>query len=216
MESKQNLLNQLPDDVLLQIIYFLEPRQVDCLMKSSRFFYQFISSEYRLSFPVYSFADFNITWLNNHEDSRVYWELKQCADSPFGKVAQLHYVWWLDLRRKITNVSPGNYKILCRVKLDGRIGDLNAVNFIISSELEVKCQRMLHFKNISKRQRRQWVFLPVGEIGLERCSDLDVALYSHTNTFKCGLRMDFMALVKASSNAGEFDEEIKFMQRYFP
>lgn len=213
METKQNLLKQLPDDVLLHIIYFLEPREVDRLMKTSRFFFEFISSEYRLSFPVYSFTEFNITWLNNNEDNCVYWELKECADSPFGKVARLNYVWWLDLRRKITNVSPGNYKILCRVKLDGRIEDLNAVSFIISSELEVKSQKVLHFNEIL---RREWIFLPVGEIALERCSDLDVAIYSHTNTLKRGLHMDFIALVKASLDAGEFDEEIKFMQRYFP
>jgi hypothetical protein len=69
----------------------------------------------RLTLPIYSFADFNIVWLN---DTNRYWEIKKCEESRFGIVAHLNYVWWFDLRKKILNVSPGKYKILFRLQCD--------------------------------------------------------------------------------------------------
>lgn len=207
MESNQNLLSALPNEILLHMIDFLEPKQVNLLMTTSRFFLQLISSEYQLSFPLYSFKDFNITWLNKRFE---YWKIIRCSDSPFGRVAALNYVWWLDVRRSFNKVSSGNYKVLGRVRLGKEIGDLDAVNVTISSKTQGARHSVVHLKN---KPRRRWFFLPLGEITLESCSDLDVAFFSHTNTYKCRLEMDFMALVKASSSSD--DEEIKFMQRYF-
>lgn len=211
MQCDQKLLSALPNEILLHMIGFLEPKQVNRLMTTSKYFLQLISSEYQLSLPLYSFKDFNITWLAENFE---YWQINRCADSPFGWVATLNRVWWLDVRRSFTNISPGNYKVFGRVRLGEIIGELDAVNVAITSNVEGTRHLVVHLEN---KPRLRWFFLPLGEITLESRSDLDVAFFSHTNTYKCRLEMDFMALVKAYSSSGEgiFVEEIEFMQRYF-
>lgn len=161
----------------------------------------------RLTLPIYSFADFNIVWLN---DTNRYWEIKKCEESRFGIVAHLNYVWWFDLRKKILNVSPGKYKILFRLQCDDfRNNALKQLNFTITSGLLSIFTTTVDF---TTGANSEWKFITLGVFTLDQYLDLDIALIDHRNNEKLSLDLDFMCFIKENDSGGFPDIE-KFLER---
>lgn len=148
----------------------------------------------------------------DHFTNRSYWRKENCESSPFGEVAVLKSVCWLNVHGMFESIKPGKYLVFWRIFLDqnsfsevkgnwrigvGRRslnqfqpdaveGDHEVVNFFTASDLA------------SKVGMNQWMYIVQGVIRVREESDVEARCFGGNPLWCGGIKYDYVSLLSLS------------------
>lgn len=170
---------------------------------------------------IISATEFDIAWLDNQ-----YWRFADFHRSPFGRVAELNMVCWLDVCGRIAAVPRGRYHTFWNLQLkpDSSIKRVIFETKILSGqtssdeEPNLGSTASFTLAQLPFHQFTSTVDMCVHARGQsidikEPHATVQFHAYDHSDRWKSGLTLDYVVLVKSSLNKKQRSHYIECLEK---